>query len=161
MYRITTGITDVLTLKASCLLFTLPRSTNACPSDRSSPAFSCVRSVHAGLRSGGTSLSSRPRRLMFFVFGHADVSTFRRSESSHRVGPGLFTLSEAEGQSGLLPFFTSLSLHSDPRPSAPPSQTPLPNTSTCHSEPAAFWRVKRSEERRVGKECRSRWSPYH
>ncbi len=22
-------------------------------------------------------------------------------------------------------------------------------------------RVKRSEERRVGKECRSRWSPYH
>ena len=23
------------------------------------------------------------------------------------------------------------------------------------------WAVKRSEERRVGKECRSRWSPYH
>src|SRR2546422_9927546 len=23
------------------------------------------------------------------------------------------------------------------------------------------WRVARSEERRVGKECRSRWSPYH
>src|SRR3712207_4228764 len=23
------------------------------------------------------------------------------------------------------------------------------------------WNVKRSEERRVGKECRSRWSPYH
>ena len=22
-------------------------------------------------------------------------------------------------------------------------------------------RIKRSEERRVGKECRSRWSPYH
>ena len=22
-------------------------------------------------------------------------------------------------------------------------------------------RVRRSEERRVGKECRSRWSPYH
>ena len=22
-------------------------------------------------------------------------------------------------------------------------------------------KVKRSEERRVGKECRSRWSPYH
>ena len=30
----------------------------------------------------------------------------------------------------------------------------------------SFWReknarLKRSEERRVGKECRSRWSPYH
>jgi len=24
-----------------------------------------------------------------------------------------------------------------------------------------FIRLKRSEERRVGKECRSRWSPYH
>src|SRR2546430_12575722 len=24
-----------------------------------------------------------------------------------------------------------------------------------------FWRYRRSEERRVGKECRSRWSPYH
>ena len=23
------------------------------------------------------------------------------------------------------------------------------------------WRKDRSEERRVGKECRSRWSPYH
>src|SRR5256885_11187902 len=24
-----------------------------------------------------------------------------------------------------------------------------------------YWTVPRSEERRVGKECRSRWSPYH
>ena len=24
-----------------------------------------------------------------------------------------------------------------------------------------IWRDSRSEERRVGKECRSRWSPYH
>ena len=24
-----------------------------------------------------------------------------------------------------------------------------------------YWGSKRSEERRVGKECRSRWSPYH
>ena len=30
--------------------------------------------------------------------------------------------------------------------------------------PESFWdrfRIDRSEERRVGKECRSRWSPYH
>ena len=25
----------------------------------------------------------------------------------------------------------------------------------------ARWNTLRSEERRVGKECRSRWSPYH
>ena len=24
-----------------------------------------------------------------------------------------------------------------------------------------YWEHRRSEERRVGKECRSRWSPYH
>ena len=24
-----------------------------------------------------------------------------------------------------------------------------------------YFPIKRSEERRVGKECRSRWSPYH
>ena len=29
------------------------------------------------------------------------------------------------------------------------------------SRPARGWRALRSEERRVGKECRSRWSPYH
>ena len=38
--------------------------------------------------------------------------------------------------------------------------------SVTEIEPSAFWgcsnlRVVRSEERRVGKECRSRWSPYH
>ena len=33
---------------------------------------------------------------------------------------------------------------------------------TIHSFGASdCWRVQRSEERRVGKECRSRWSPYH
>src|SRR2546430_12111688 len=31
--------------------------------------------------------------------------------------------------------------------------------SACRSIPDGF--VERSEERRVGKECRSRWSPYH
>src|SRR5256884_5221631 len=30
-----------------------------------------------------------------------------------------------------------------------------------HGVRAARWRGRRSEERRVGKECRSRWSPYH
>src|SRR2546430_7161899 len=34
------------------------------------------------------------------------------------------------------------------------SSAPAPDTVTCSL-------VERSEERRVGKECRSRWSPYH
>ena len=36
--------------------------------------------------------------------------------------------------------------------------------SRCRSAPAfytAHFSLRRSEERRVGKECRSRWSPYH
>ena len=31
----------------------------------------------------------------------------------------------------------------------------------CHAEQQAELPSTRSEERRVGKECRSRWSPYH
>ena len=40
----------------------------------------------------------------------------------------------------------------------------IDNTHTTISTPIswAFWLLAhRSEERRVGKECRSRWSPYH
>ena len=32
---------------------------------------------------------------------------------------------------------------------------------TVSVSPEARERIARSEERRVGKECRSRWSPYH
>ena len=32
---------------------------------------------------------------------------------------------------------------------------------TCHTATAKVSTTHRSEERRVGKECRSRWSPYH
>src|SRR5256885_16927309 len=40
----------------------------------------------------------------------------------------------------------------------PPLPAPKESVQTSHVGP--FW-VNRSEERRVGKECRSRWSPYH
>ena len=39
-----------------------------------------------------------------------------------------------------------------------------PNTHTCPvctGMPGSLPVLNRSEERRVGKECRSRWSPYH
>src|SRR3989442_10816814 len=41
-----------------------------------------------------------------------------------------------------------------PKPAAPAVATPAP-------PPALAPAPARSEERRVGKECRSRWSPYH
>src|ERR1039457_3258461 len=37
----------------------------------------------------------------------------------------------------------------------------LASRSPCGFEPCGGSPVRRSEERRVGKECRSRWSPYH
>src|SRR5436190_9824009 len=59
-------------------------------------------------------------------------------------------------QTCALPIFDG---HFPPRqPTDPPSDARLTDTMwrifTVHSLP-------RSEERRVGKECRSRWSPYH
>src|SRR5256885_5485919 len=35
------------------------------------------------------------------------------------------------------------------------------NTEAAHTAPNDVIFLQRSEERRVGKECRSRWSPYH
>src|SRR5574341_1030300 len=35
------------------------------------------------------------------------------------------------------------------------------NVARVHLQFARFMEAPRSEERRVGKECRSRWSPYH
>src|SRR5436309_11094528 len=36
-----------------------------------------------------------------------------------------------------------------------------PSADKTHIVVFKFWSQLRSEERRVGKECRSRWSPYH
>src|SRR3989442_10639573 len=46
-----------------------------------------------------------------------------------------------------------------PRGSIHPMQNAVGGTSLHYW--AQSWRLNRSEERRVGKECRSRWSPYH
>src|SRR5258708_31147243 len=48
------------------------------------------------------------------------------------------------------------------RPAAQSSSSASPSVRTCNraSSPRS-WNSRRSEERRVGKECRSRWSPYH
>jgi len=69
----------------------------------------------------------------------------------------------------------SLPKHTNPRPertaSAPYNFIPLPevvvkavsnaNELPHHSRYDDDRHTGRSEERRVGKECRSRWSPYH
>ena len=53
------------------------------------------------------------------------------------------------------------------RPGMPVTRDPdLPGLTRCFGGVQAYWALctvtePRSEERRVGKECRSRWSPYH
>src|SRR2546429_4112297 len=48
-----------------------------------------------------------------------------------------------------------------PRPAAGGRWPPAAGSGTASRAPADRRRPARSEERRVGKECRSRWSPYH
>ena len=42
-----------------------------------------------------------------------------------------------------------------------PTATPVPAYLSVRPEDLDGLKLTRSEERRVGKECRSRWSPYH
>ena len=47
-------------------------------------------------------------------------------------------------------------------PAAPPLERPIiDQTESLANEDIDRIAAERSEERRVGKECRSRWSPYH
>src|SRR5256885_15305575 len=62
------------------------------------------------------------------------------------LGAGLVaTIILTTAIAGVCPLYTRLGIDTRPRRPARP--------------PVAF--PQRSEERRVGKECRSRWSPYH
>ena len=58
------------------------------------------------------------------------------------------TLSELRGQPVVLYFY-------------PKADTPGCTTQACGIRDHRADYERRSEERRVGKECRSRWSPYH
>src|SRR5215469_18828476 len=48
-----------------------------------------------------------------------------------------------------------------PCPDRPPWTCRRGRAAGCHRRSAWRRAARRSEERRVGKECRSRWSPYH
>src|SRR2546427_5327838 len=55
----------------------------------------------------------------------------------------------------------ALPISRHPRCGAGPWSECSPPAGTCRRVSPAFPPTLRSEERRVGKECRSRWSPYH
>ena len=62
-------------------------------------------------------------------------------------------------------FFSCDSDNSDPQVAPTPQLNPLSGQEIrIPADGGRFdirYRIDRSEERRVGKECRSRWSPYH
>src|SRR3712207_7664915 len=90
--------------------------------------------------------------LLFFFFSSRRRHTrYWRDWSSDVCSSDLWT---AERVLGLAPDAGSTS-------AARKLASPGPWSETGHAERAVWGLCQRSEERRVGKECRSRWSPYH
>ena len=88
-----------------------------------------------------------------------------RLERIKKYGPGSEKLNDAQLQ--LLDLEPGVS---NAEVQAESEREPLPSSEKQQQRrkhpgrqelPARLPRVERSEERRVGKECRSRWSPYH
>ena len=73
--------------------------------------------------------------------------------------PGDECSTALEAVEGANPFDTTMMTPSDPQPDE--SMCAHNYLDWANSNDAWLYWVARSEERRVGKECRSRWSPYH
>ena len=81
---------------------------------------------------------------------------FESSENQFQYSVSMTTRAQRPGEvDGVDYFFRTREEHKIPfrRPFAYPAKVRL--------KLACFFSAERSEERRVGKECRSRWSPYH
>src|SRR2546427_8921828 len=115
---------------------------------------------HAGRRRLGaiaTALPPLQQRIFQYVFleqqSHVEAYELLRSRDCADLAFGAFlkelaaTYRAASAGHGRVA--TALAI-------PPPTECPDPP-----SDPAGLAEQQRSEERRVGKECRSRWSPYH
>src|SRR2546430_4216617 len=99
--------------------------------------------------------SSRRRHTIFDCDWSSDVWLFR----SLLGGGGVYL-------AGKLGTGNTSSVATSPHPSSSTGKaSPTPSAGGLHAipvyAPSAAAPISRSEERRVGKECRSRWSPYH
>src|SRR3712207_9115371 len=75
----------------------------------------------------------------------------RRSKEAQQVHEDLFTLIKSEAKAN--PNRNDIAAHC--------GQNGYKEADRKQQVSERRWREGRSEERRVGKECRSRWSPYH
>src|SRR2546422_11303800 len=94
----------------------------------------------------------RPPRSTLFPYTTLFRSRDRLTRRLAEVGAELNVLAwTLDGQPALVTLASRRACHLTPKISS--------NRRTARSQTNAV--VTRSEERRVGKECRSRWSPYH
>ena len=102
-------------------------------------------------RSGGRAVGTAVLAAMFLTASPSDRLTAQDSQFGIRgLGtPGRWESVRARSSGGAFAPFDALS---------PLMEAPLADISTLTATAAGG---TRSEERRVGKECRSRWSPYH
>src|SRR5687768_18595679 len=84
-----------------------------------------------------------------------DISQTTSGSSVVRIYRVYHFIQHTEGSAGLMLKFL---MARTPGNGHVPQLNPIPSRSTHSPLPTS---VTRSEERRVGKECRSRWSPYH
>src|SRR2546430_14353750 len=82
-------------------------------------------------------------------------------ETSERPAPGLLALISGCSPGHMMDRSTSHMPAPQPRSTAHIHIRARPSLSDFVAEHVVFLAEERSEERRVGKECRSRWSPYH
>ena len=78
---------------------------------------------------------------------------FRKADRTHLAKRGVHSVTD------LLRFFPRRYLVPGERTEL--GELPLGETAIIQAEVIRVETRRRSEERRVGKECRSRWSPYH
>src|SRR3712207_7543002 len=99
---------------------------------------------------------------MFFFFqaedGIRDIGVTGVQTCALPICERLLAVANDESKSMEERFEARLKLAELPR-NASPSR--IRNRCEITGRPRAYYRKLRSEERRVGKECRSRWSPYH
>src|SRR5574341_2501348 len=110
--------------------------------------------VQSAFLRGGPSLDA-PRVFSVF-YNQVYPVTARTADSSwlqlDEIGGIWSALGEVKGDLSAVPVLSGSAAPSAPAPASDAAPT---------SPAAAEAPTTRSEERRVGKECRSRWSPYH
>src|SRR5690349_23135192 len=98
---------------------------------------------------------------MTYVLSSCTSGVFFFFSSRRRHTRSLRDWSSDVCSSDLLALITGLAYRAFQDQAASPVLEARGDNDTAEKDALLFVRAMRSEERRVGKECRSRWGPYH